>query len=206
MPFVSLVCIGIIITFTAYIRDYHQQAQRIWVIASLAILAFCGFIMHPAPNNTHTYFKNHPLMAQLGIQPEDSAFFIENNSTNTVFPLAVYNHIPHASRYPSNWFVSDALVKLDKHDLLYIQNLLAETFYEDIVKYKPEVLLLLNDEYYAGYLTILSEHPKIKMALHLYNEPTQFETDLLYFNKNTEGIKHNKQKYNLYRLKKLPHS
>lgn len=189
---------------TLYLRsNQHKKRQHMMALAcAILFVAITSVIAKPLNTYTHDYFKNHPLMAELGIDGDATSFFIENNTTNIVYPIAMYNNIRLASRFPSNWLISDALLELNQEELQNMHDLLGNMIAEDINHHKPETMLFLNDTTFAGYLTLLKNHPALLETLNDYEDPETFETDILYFYESSQKEKFGAQTYNLYRRKK----
>lgn len=205
LHFLPFIVIGIVSAATLtllYTRDLAPVLKAGLLVTTLSFIAVLGFLSKPAEKQTHAHFKNYPFMAELGINENTRSFFIENNSTNVIYPIALYNNIKNASRFPSNWLVANTLLDLEEEERLKVYDIIGNAFAEDIEQNKPEIILLLNDKNFAGYLLLLREHPKIKEALDNYLDPEPFITDVLYFYSSPDKREeYGSQTYNLYRRK-----
>lgn len=188
-----------------------SHSAALFLTITLSIIGFYKILVIPNIQLTHDTFKTRPLIKIINeCAYEDCDFFIFNDSIEIIHQLATYSNHPHASRFPSYWFLpvvlgaNDKQLKaIEKQDM--IEKYTAMTA-QDFKRLQPKTLFIgkfqINkDEGDFDFIAFFSEHNKdFAQIMHSYTLEETIEI-------NTHdylidgGFKDRMAEYDVYRLK-----
>lgn len=116
----------------------------------------------------HDFLKEDRVVQLIETMPAGSSFYIEHYSTDVALPISEYHGRKFASRFPALWFTGFMYAEEPQRDFYY--KLFGDLIAEDFKRYRPEIVLLIDDREYYNIRNMFSDHPAVKEALGGYRE------------------------------------
>lgn len=180
IPFMTLTTILTAITLSMSCPKQYRQKVKFIVTALLVLAGFALIPLKPPEDLSHPHSKYTDLLNRLEISPDAHSFYIESNSTNVIFPIAVYNNMRHASRFSANWFTPhlDMLAGAERR---YYKDYLGNALAEDISRYQPDNLVYIKNDKANNILGTFQDHAGFQQALSGYKEIKTIDTNQIFF-------------------------
>lgn len=151
-------------------------------LITLAVFVVSVFTVYSySKTKSHDIYRDHELLKIIKPTGNEKSFYIESNSTNDVMQLSEYNDIEYASRFVVNWFTFQ-FPGMEKSQMQYYWDLTGRYFAEDLERYKPETIMLIDIDDRLSILHAYREHPDFQDALAQYKQTDTYESGTLFMN------------------------
>ncbi len=185
LPALSLLLPALGAQFQAISQNRIAAVVAMFTVIAFTYAAF-GFRI-----KTHDDYRQSSLAQLVREYADKDGFLVESGSTSNFYPVALYEGVPVASRFPSFWFMSGLI----KNDSPYRQKF-SDMIAEDLAHYHPKLVLAYADR--DSFIEFFNNNPSFIKEWQHYKKHGQYTLDPAEYNTFKARYASEPVKYDIY--------